>query len=97
MSNATCSRNGKWAACSAGKTLHVFDLSADDIASSRQPHPPVAGGVIEDVRFITQDQLLVAHYGGVAVMGTDAAGPCMALEYPVSHAAVYIRGSGVSD
>jgi hypothetical protein len=45
--------------------------------------PPVTGGVIEDVRFVSDQRLLAAYYGGVALFSTEPGAPGLLLEYGV--------------
>lgn len=51
---------------------------------SRRKFPPVSGGVIEDVRFLGDDRLLVGYYGGVSIFSTEPGTSGMMLEYGVS-------------
>lgn len=45
--------------------------------------PPVPGGVVSDIRFIADDRILVAYYGGVTIWSADPEAPGMQLEYGV--------------
>ncbi|KAF6265937.1 WD40-repeat-containing domain protein [Scenedesmus sp. NREL 46B-D3] len=79
---------GTMAACAAGRTLHVIDVSGDDFESNRRVFPPVAAGVIEDIKFVGDDTVLVAYYGGVCVFSTEAGASGMVLEYGTNVLAV---------
>jgi hypothetical protein len=41
------------ALCSAGKTVHLLDLAAEDAEAARRQFPPVSSGVVEATRFVS--------------------------------------------
>lgn len=88
VSHVRTNAAGTLAACAAGRTLHVIDVSGDDFESNRRVFPPVTGGVIEDVKFVGNSTVLVAYYGGVCVFSTEAGANGMVLEYGTNVLAV---------
>ncbi|KAI8469457.1 MAG: WD40-repeat-containing domain protein [Monoraphidium minutum] len=78
------SPDGSLAACAAGKTVHLFEPAAEDIEATRRVFPPVAGGVVTDVRFAGPRRLLAAHYGGVVLYGAEPGEGGLALEHGVN-------------
>lgn len=62
--------------------LDPFTLS--QLVGCRRKFPAVPGGVVEDVRFLQDDRLLVGYYGGVSIYSTEAGACGMMLEYGVS-------------
>lgn len=65
------------------------------LLSCRRKFPPVSGGVIEDVRFLKDDRLIIAYYGGVSILSTEAGAAGMILDYGVSRLASSATFSGV--
>eukprot|EP00878_Enallax_costatus_P018098 GHUV01019041.1.p1 GENE.GHUV01019041.1~~GHUV01019041.1.p1 ORF type:complete len:372 (+),score=94.31 GHUV01019041.1:697-1812(+) len=81
VNNAACNRSGTLAAVAAGRTLHLFAMDDDDFEASRRTFPAVSGGVIEAVKFLGDNKVLVAYYGGVSIFSTEEMAPGMMLEY----------------
>ncbi|KIZ01805.1 hypothetical protein MNEG_6156 [Monoraphidium neglectum] len=81
VSCVAVSPDGALAACAAGKSIHLFEPGAEDVEATRRVFPPVAGGVVNDLRFLGSGQLLAAFYGGVALFGTDVGVKGLVLEH----------------
>lgn len=85
VTHAACNAAGTLAACAAGRTLHVFELLADDFEAKRRVFPAVSGGVIEDVKWVgDSNRVLCAYYGGVVMHSADPESYGILLEYPTN-------------
>lgn len=81
-----CGRLGHMAqhSCSTGQKKPIPNLLLGWVGLHRRIFPAVSGGVIEDIKFLGDERLLVAYYGGVTLFSTEAGASGMVLEYGVS-------------
>ncbi len=75
--------------------VHDHFVNLHFLSDCRRKFPAVSGGVIEDVRFLGNDRLIVGYYGGVTLFGTEVGASGMMLEYGVSAAAADGYGWGL--
>eukprot|EP00879_Flechtneria_rotunda_P015874 GHRR01016601.1.p1 GENE.GHRR01016601.1~~GHRR01016601.1.p1 ORF type:complete len:399 (+),score=81.72 GHRR01016601.1:1626-2822(+) len=81
VSHAVCNQSGTLAAFAAGRTLHVIELNSIDCETNRRIFPAVPAGVIEDIRFVGENRLLVTYYGGVMLCSSEVGDQNLTLEY----------------
>ena len=53
---------------------------------TRRVFPPVGGGVVSDVRFVSDDMMVAAYYGGVVLLSTQPGRQGLALDHGVRRA-----------
>ncbi|KAK9810454.1 hypothetical protein WJX72_010923 [[Myrmecia] bisecta] len=80
VSHVAVSRNGRQVACAAGRTVHLFDLQADNLEAARQVYPDVAS-TVEDLKFTHNGLLIAACYGGITYWSPDVEVPGLELPY----------------
>lgn len=66
-------KEGRFAACAAGKTVHLINLDADcEPADAVAVLPAVEAGSVNDIRFTPGGHLMVAFYGGLNLVPPEA-------------------------